>query len=188
MYGMNGSGKVVVQKKSTAIPKRVGINVSPLNQSSTVVVLPPAKNIFEKSLRNEKVFLEDEKPVKEVSFVHRLPVKEANSVVRRTSSSSQVRMSREELLEKQLLEKDNKINMLLDKLNSLEETFNSFAERAQRKDDENERLMREKQSLEEKLIMIENLKMIEESNKTAEKVVLKYKRKWLIHILLHDNY
>ena len=163
MYGMNGSGKVVVvQKKNSPLLKKVGNKVSTVNQPTAEVVLPPPKNIFEKSLRNEKVFLEDEKPVKEVSFVHKLPAKEVKTVARKTSSSSHVKISREELLEKQLLEKEDKINMLMNKLTKLEENFSSFVELAQKKNEENERLMREKQSLEEKLALAENLKKIAE--------------------------
>jgi len=130
--------KTILIKKKSAEPK---------------VIVPPTKNIFAESLRNDKIFLEDkhvdplEKPIKK-SFISKTL----------KSTKQKPTLSREERLEMELNDKNNQINSLLSRQNELESSL-ALLKEFKLKQEENEKLIKRKNSLEDKLAITNKVRL-----------------------------
>ena len=131
--------KTILVKKKSAEPK---------------VIVPPTKNIFAESLRNDKIFLED----KHVDPPLEKPIKK--SFITRTLKSTKQKptLSREERLEMELNDKNNQINSLLSKQNELESSL-ALLKEFKLKQEENEKLIKRKNSLEDKLAITNKVRL-----------------------------
>lgn len=123
------------------------------------VQTPPTKNVFEKSLRNDKVFMEDKLAEKE-NGIKRTVVPLRKSISRDRTAV----FRREDLLEKELNEKNLKLKELQEKQTRLENEFIELRSFKLKYDQENVTSLEEKKIPKED--SVSNHKQISYLNKT----------------------